>query len=230
MVQESVERSGVVADGVTTLLLRMRSDESVKFSVRGLEDGFTTGHGELSRLDGSTSADPSEVTVTPVSHCGRNYAFALYQPPGALQHGPTAPPLGEFLEFLAKKLSSGLEQSKSIRLFQPPVILVHGIWSDRRAWESLEGVLRNQGFYVCEGCRVDYGTKQPAASFDPNAIEAIDQYAVRTVIGAMRRARQELRELEVAVTKVDVVGHSMGGLIARSRVQSSYSRYSRKSN
>jgi triacylglycerol esterase/lipase EstA (alpha/beta hydrolase family) len=108
----------------------------------------------------------------------------------------------------------------SLRLEPPPVLLVHGLWSDSSAWNGLRDFLKNKGYPICEGvgCTVNYGPIQPAPSFDPLAGELENQFAVNHLMEATATALQSLRQEGIAATQVDVVAHSLGGLIARARV------------
>src|SRR4030095_14967299 len=108
----------------------------------------------------------------------------------------------------------------SLRLESPPVLLVHGLWSDSSTWNGLSDFLGRRGFNLCEsaGCVVNYGATQPAPSFDPWATEPENQLAVNHLVKATTNALNSLRSDGIAVTQVDVVAHSLGGLIARARV------------
>jgi hypothetical protein len=137
-----------------------------------------------------------------------------------------------------------------IRLARPPVVLVHGTFDNRKkCWTisasgnftsggaaqdapkspehgntSMEGYLRDRGFYVS---LVDYeksngmwrATSSDISSFKEN----------RRVIwqnpGGLYDVLSAFRDdggLNLAITQVDVVGHSLGGLIPRLWVSASY--------
>jgi hypothetical protein len=81
---------------------------------------------------------------------------------------------------------------------------------------------------VCADCRPDYGTAQPAPEFDPLSSES--KYVYDIVIGAINAARASDRKAGIAVTQVDGVGHSMGGVLLRGRVAYQTNPYSRLDN
>ncbi len=215
------QRTGVAVDGVSVLLLRARASNAVTFSLspalgtlRALESGATNAH---------------TVTVTPkVASDGSSFVFALYIPPNDLRGGS-----------LRKSITISLRDgtrtgSAALRLETPPVILVHGVWSDDSTWNGLREFLMARGFRFCEEteCIVNYGPVQPAPSFDPLSVDAGAHFAVDQLIQATTNSLNARRSEGIAATQVDVVAHSLGGLIARARmVQPDVSRaYRRREN
>jgi uncharacterized protein (TIGR03437 family) len=212
-----VHRAGIAADGVTLLLLRVRSDLPVTFSIVG-----GTQRGTLLRLNGTLGgANGSEVTVTPELIGTSRMALALFR----------APLNYDAIQLAINAVSSQGNGRLQLKLYRPPVVLVHGVWSGGGAWEGLEQHLRPLGFEVIE--RVDYGSLvgQSAGSFDPLATAEMDQVVIGALATSTQRALDALRDKNVAVSQVDVVGHSMGGLVARGRVRANFPEpYKRKLN
>jgi uncharacterized protein (TIGR03437 family) len=167
------------------------------------------------------SSSGNSVTVTPEATRARGkLAFAIYQAPLDF---PDESSLFSTSVNIEVTSSSG-RGSKILLLRRPPIVLVHGVWSDGTAWQGLENYLRLRGFDICDGCRPDYGRQQPAGSFDPFAPNEDDQFVVKQLVIATRNALNSFRDTDsgqfsFAVTQVDVIGHSMGGLVARSRVK-----------
>ncbi|HRQ64116.1 MAG TPA: alpha/beta fold hydrolase [Xanthomonadaceae bacterium] len=86
-------------------------------------------------------------------------------------------------------------------LVRPPRVLVHGIWSNAAAWRNFwihNSPVRTTVVADYEGTNDD--------SFSRN---------VPTVLTALADAVEESREKGYATTQVDVIGHSMGGLLTR---------------
>lgn len=169
-------------------------------------------------LDGSTKG--GDITVEPIATKRGKIAFAAFRAP---------------IDYVAQGVYiNALSDSGSNKIWlpfrKPPVVLVHGVWSDNTAWNGLAERLRNSGFDVCKECLPDYGTKQPAGSFDPFATDENDRYVIKTLITATEQALMSLRWQNVAVTQVDVVGHSMGGLVAPARVASTFDDYYKPGN
>lgn len=224
LAEADVERVGAVADGVTTLLLRVQSSEDVELSLLD-PNGMPASpeFGLLARRDGSA---PGNVVVVPSEATARGaIAFGLYRTPAVFPPSVTAVSQGAPVALWARGLTTGTVRTTALTLAQPAIVLVHGVWSDWRAWGFFEDHARNLGFDICPMCRVDYGSAQPAASFDPLTRIRSDQYAVRNLITSVELALREKRRAGIAAAQVDVVGHSMGGLIARSRVRFPFAPY-----
>ena len=221
----NVRRTGVVADGVTELLLRMQTTTPVTFSTGDPANGTV-------KALGDTGAGTSSVTVNPVQDSSsRSWAFAIYTSP--LDFTPANLVRRSFS---IQATGSFPTATNTLSLERPPVVLVHGVWSNGEAWESLAAELENQGFNVARPL-VDYGgctNCQPAGSFDPWESQATNQFVIGTLVHATHFAIDTLRDRGIAGTQVDIVGHSMGGLVARARVAqkdvSIWSAYQRPSN
>jgi uncharacterized protein (TIGR03437 family) len=213
LAEVSVHRSEIVTDGVTLLLLRVRSSTHVTFSIP-----FSQGRGSLMTRQGTFRG--RDITVGPENTSKGTFAFALYQAP--LDYADT--------EVTITATSARGKGNFILKFRRPPVVLVHGVWSNGNAWEGLAKRLRKQGFDVCDQCLVDY-KEDNVESFDPLANNAQDQAIVNKLHEATQQALYSMRKDEnVAVTQVDVIGHSMGGLVARSRVASSFNPYRRLEN
>jgi uncharacterized repeat protein (TIGR03803 family) len=154
--------TGVAADGVTLVLLRMRSDTPVTFS---LASG-SSADGSLLPLGGSGTGS-TNITVSPQSAGGTNWVFAVYTSPLDFSSSPTNVN-SRTIQFQVSG-SSGTN-NVSLQLVRPPVVLVHGVWSSYKAWVPFVSYLDTLGVQVCNGCNVDYGTAFPAPDFDPQYI------------------------------------------------------------
>jgi hypothetical protein len=220
----AVTRTGVVADGVTYLLLRASVPESappattVTFELLNATNSAADGKwGVLMKRDATAPAN--QVTV-PADHVsgGKRWAFALYRAP--LDH-PTPSAINS-TSMSIRAFSSAKPDEKvtsKVRLLSPPVVLVHGVWSDGSAWKPLEPPLENAGFRVCNGCLPDYGTHDAAPNFDPLEIHSPEsRYVSDVVIGGINAALKEDRTNGIAATQVDGIGHSMGGVVLRARM------------
>ena len=200
-------RIGVVADGASQLLLRARTSNAVTFSI-------SPRFGGLRDMNDNT-AGVSAINVEPrMSSDGTWWVFAIYTAPDAV---PGRRVHRMFMVTARDGMQSG---SISLQLAAPPVLLVHGLWSSSSAWAGLSDLLRRDGFLICQGvdCTVNYGAVQPAPSFDPFATEPENQFAVNQLIAATTNVLNAVRQKGIAAARVDVVAHSLGGLIARSRV------------
>lgn len=107
---------------------------------------------------------------------------------------PGAPQLGSWVE---------------IRVFRPPVLMTHGLWSDASAFETMEAGLAASHYEPQQLLRLDYAATNDA-HFDVNAPRIAD--GIDALI-------QQAADADLAVGKVDLVGHSMGGILSRLHVQ-----------
>ena len=201
------QRGAVVADGLSVLLFRMRASNAVTFSL-------SPPLGTL-RAVGFVAGDSHALTISPrLASDGTPWAFMLYVPPNDLPGRRVRKPIRIFAR------DGEHRSSVALNIEAPPVILVHGVWSDSSTWNGLREFLAAREFRFCESvaCIVNFGPTQPAPSFDPLAPEPEHQLAVNELIRATTNALNAFRAEGIAVAQVDVVAHSLGGLIARSRV------------
>ncbi|MCP4660540.1 MAG: hypothetical protein GY856_34505, partial [bacterium] len=204
--------SAAVTDGGTVLLVRIESDEAMTLSLTD-PGGFPAAPawGVLSDLTGSPSG--ATIQVDPVASMAGDFVFALYRAPIDFPGGTGAVGTGIGIEISATSTSGSW--TRSLQLHAPPVVLVHGLWSEAKELSGLKNHLTNAGFTICPGCVPDYGLREPAGSFDPFTASL----PINVLIQATHSARGGLRNQGIAVCQVDVVGHSLGGLLARARAR-----------
>ena len=191
-VQASCGRAvkGVASDGVNPLLLR---------TVSGLAGTACFEIISAPTLDQGTVLTPLTVTsnVAPL-----NYGFSYYTPPafyGDATESRTVQVEYSFTPNIGNGNTSKLKATLTV--VRPPVVLVHGVWSNGNAWNG--DFLRNDANRTAQAA--DYAATN-AASFTTNATR------VKT---AVAQALTTMRKKSYAATQVDVTGHSMGGLLTR---------------
>lgn len=195
-----VPRGSASADGATRLLLRAiaPTSGSVEFAVVGptAENGGVDVVGGAQRLQ--------SVTVPVVSTQQGLRAFASFRVPDEFNRGTDDAALSRDIvvqAIITPASGAQISSSFSIRLVRPPLVLVHGLWSNSNTWTSpLSTVLR---IPVIE--RADYRGAN-AAHFSEN-ISAVQ----RSISKALARARLS----GIASTQVVVAAHSMGGILTR---------------
>jgi triacylglycerol esterase/lipase EstA (alpha/beta hydrolase family) len=119
-----------------------------------------------------------------------------------------------------------------IKLYRPPVVLVHGIWANScNTWIETDfaNELTNKGFIYAFA---DYG-EHNSETFDPCAVEIKDDkpfgnYGIDSIRNTIKCILNVYHNFSIAASQVDTVAHSMGGLMARGFVQQS--DYKRKEN
>ncbi len=113
-----------------------------------------------------------------------------------------------------------------LKLVRPPVVLIHGLYHNPRlAWQTpppkeigtstMQQALESRGFRVF---MVDYERTNGRPGTAPSRLRD-NQKVVWENPGGIREALQTLRSEGIATTQVDVVGHSMGGLLTRAYIR-----------
>lgn len=201
---------GAAADGVTRVLLRttVPGTGMVEFSLvdaSAPEDGGLSEVGDTDRLD---------TLLVPVEETSEGFqAFAVYLVPEEFNRGGDEGEADRPLGFKARFLpDSGepVEAELPFRLVRPPVMFIHGLWSNGGTWQF--AVTRDDRF---DPTFADYEPTN-ASHFSTNL-----QVPFRSIREGLTRARDR----GIAVTQMDVAGHSMGGILSRNHVgQASYER------
>ena len=227
LAQANILRDGAVADGVTRLLLNVASDAPVTFTLKP-DDGSTPQQqasclwGTLQTVDGKTSSC-STITVQPqnVPNVG-NVVFAVFQAPDGVPQG-TTPQVSRNVTVRAAIGSATTSQTLSLQA--PPVVLIHGVWSSSvDAWQ--QPIQGSTGFanrltglgldvYLVDHSKIGIG--QSASSFDPYDSNAQIFGLVDLWVGTAKFRVRSKGIHGLAISQVDVLGHSMGGLVARAR-------------
>ncbi len=137
-------------------------------------------------------------------------------------HPTDPPPEGE----VSRDIYIGIEYDRSqfgekamittllLHVYRPPVVMSHGLWADQGSFAAMEEDFSSDSHHYPKELlyRVDYSGSNDAAFVD-NMREV--EFGVVSVI-------EEAADAGYAVGKVDLVGHSMGGILSRLYVQGFY--------
>jgi pimeloyl-ACP methyl ester carboxylesterase len=227
-----VYTSGVAADGAAKLLIYIKINSADPVSVTFSLDTADRSLGTTGRMseDGSLSAfteqqnSGSRVSVQSsiVADVG-NVAAVIYNAPQDFARSGTDDSLrGERAIDCSICISDAggerqIHDLVTIRIVRPPVVLIHGLWSNQRTWDDFP----------------PFGT--PTWSADPRFhtyridYSALNNRSVNTIVGKggggpagegafedMVGAIEDYEKLEnIVAVRADVITHSMGGLVAR---------------
>lgn len=207
---------GVAADGVARLLLRLNGPRELvgeQFDLTLPDQQGVFDLNESGALGPLGDADPSDPTV-PVTFIqnprnpDRAVAYALYRAPldFVRPSDPSDRQAAErFVPLIIDPGPLGAPITQDITIVRPPVVLVHGLWSNELSWRFFAPLLNDPRFVLNTA---DY------APFNADRIPFGATDVLRTLFELASTLRsQELREY--AFAQFDYVGHSMGGLIAR---------------
>ncbi len=131
---------GVAADGATRILLRARlpGPGHVTFSL--YDPAASSGPvepGTLTDIAGSKSGAGVAIEADAVSATGGHYAFALYQAPdGCPGMDKNGLPFSIWAIFTDEQGATSQLGPLALSLYQPPVVLLHGINSSGLTWEK----------------------------------------------------------------------------------------------
>lgn len=182
--------AGVASDGVTQLLMRTLS---------GLPGTACYEVVSTSGLDQGSVATP--VTGTqPVG--GLNYAFSLYRAPanyGDASDSRTVTVKFTFTPDIGNANTTSF--TADLKVLRPPVVLMHGLWSKPSAWDS--SFVRNDASHTTVAGNYQATNASHFSANVPRVKEALDN------------ALAQFRSSQNAATQVDVIGHSMGGILTR---------------
>jgi pimeloyl-ACP methyl ester carboxylesterase len=104
--------------------------------------------------------------------------------------------------------------SMNLKLYRKPIVLVHGIFSSPKMWDKMKDSLQNDGFEVF--C-VDYSSPQRNAA-------DITSIAETEAASTIKQVMTDYANRKISLAKVDVLAHSMGGLVMRQYIVSSASK------
>lgn len=244
--------SGVAADGVTQLVLRIRAGDSASVNLNVADDsnGTSTAIDEIGGVTAIGQAGSGVRSLGVVAHAGMGsnaYAYALYHAPLNFVRASVSADNQAWDRTVKVNVtcvdSAGTAKTATgITVARPPVLLVHGLWSSAaEAWTAFVPRKPAQNALwskmpVNASLAVDYD--QPVegtiTATDPSYDASIVSNITRNALGFEYNAPFVLKQIRklldgfrssrgVAATQADIVAHSMGGDILRAMLLSSLS-------
>jgi pimeloyl-ACP methyl ester carboxylesterase len=216
--------NGTIADGVSKVLLIANYNGSLKFSIKEAAVGSDdTIYGKLSHISqfesnsniGWSQSESVSEKASPINDCnGHNIiTSAIYTSPNFINIANDK----EYIPITIRASDAtdeSIHEDVEIKVYRVPVILVHGVWTNSdESWEEtkFKKTLECDGFKVST---VDY-RHHNAKTFDPCADENAGNHGIAALKQKIYKVLEGYHNQSIAVSQVDIVAHSMGGLIAR---------------
>jgi len=207
---------GVAADGVAGITFRVKRTygNSAINSIRiELEEPNNDINNPIGKI-GTSKADADTTFINVTNPSGTNEWDFYYVAPRAF----TYQALGGFYREVRAKITlhnnatnTDFFCEKMIRIIRPPVLLIHGLFSEGAAFQNCADYLIATGKYSPETAfPVDYKPSNQVA-FTRNS------YVLPTNI---RMGKVRCRKIGYEAKKFDVVAHSMGAILTRLYLQS----------
>lgn len=230
---------GVAADGVARVVVRIPATTAgQQFTVRVLNDHaprtLSTSDNEDGALAaiGAQSSWVSQITVTAVTVAGASpMAFVVYKAP---EDFPRADGQDEARAsrqvFLEITPMGGQPFVQVVEIVRPPVMLVHGVWSNADSWRFFSPLATGvDPRFTAE--RADFSAFVDVVSALPAQPEGSLTRIRASALGLEFNAKKVQEQADalvddfskgfnrlgvaVASARVDFVGHSMGGVVVR---------------
>ncbi|MCD4722047.1 MAG: PKD domain-containing protein [Desulfobacula sp.] len=209
LIEGGVESTIIAADGISKLIIRIKSDIPGNVTVSEVENNFK--NGSLSTIENHMQDTYQSSVTVPLALYGDEYiAIVVYKAPEdftipGYQNSLTRP-------IILDVVYPGGSGSIDLTLRRPPIVLSHGLWSnpyaiknaafDTNLWDRFDNSGENINDYIL----LNDCTKFNADSFS---------LAGRCTKENVKNYLNFLRKKGITVTKVDYMGHSMGGIWGR---------------
>ena len=215
-----IQAKGIVTDETSTVVVVYKSSVSspVSFSAAG---GLTLESWNSSFLDsapvaGSATCPSSTCTVSQISMSGSFYSFVLVQ----------APKQSSSVSYSSSQISAGIasweQKAEYLNIYPTPVIFVHGIWGNAASLSTVQSTLASLQPWsaassdyrilsnFCYSISLPFDIVSDPTGATGCALSA--QTALNNQISAVTKT---LDAANIVGGRVDLVVHSMGGLVAR---------------
>jgi pimeloyl-ACP methyl ester carboxylesterase len=210
----SIDARGLSADDTSAAIALLKTDNSADVT-------FTSSNGAtLVRYDENFLRSPprpgaTTLTVHTIPIAGLFYAAALVQAPAAGgQRHSFSDPIAVSAEQEAET------EQASMSLVPPPVVLVHGLWGDQTSLQNIEDYLKATPPWQGQGevvaiCYSKYLAFD--AETDPltNGHDVCEVTSAKALSNDFQSIEKTLDLANVVGGRVDIVAHSMGGLVVR---------------
>ncbi|RZJ92902.1 MAG: alpha/beta hydrolase, partial [Hymenobacter sp.] len=190
----------VAADYSTSTLFKFARPNTQQLTVNVRENVTNTGNNAIAEVTGYISS----ITTYPDS------IIAVYQHPARVDSATALRVLHVDILNTTNPAASIILDSYRLEVVRPPLLLVHGIWSTGvAAFPGLKDKLLADHLYDSES-QIRYADYANDRSLAANAA---------TFINHKKALLKGYADANISAAKVDIIGHSMGGLLARQYIQ-----------
>lgn len=134
-----------------------------------------------------------------------------YNHPKYLPSNTISPFIEYTIEIYDINFSSLILDEFPLRIYRTPLIMIHGLWSDAGTFQKMDDSFVNSQKY---NNTLTYRVNYPSSS--SKSFSQLSHIIPR----ALDRLVDRLKEERIVAQKVDIVGHSMGGILTRLYLQS----------
>ncbi len=193
--QSTNKSTKVCADGsqVTIIKYKLPANETLPasdFSVRVKSDASANNVREKGKFDILATEDDNRTIVARYTH-----------PEYFAGTGKTITDEIEIVE-----TNGTVKYTKGLEIYRPAVVMVHGLWSNDKAFKEMESALLSSGNYTQEQVyRVNYESSH-ADRFSSNFMKVSD---------GIKEVYKRLKQKDILGQKAALIGHSMGGILSR---------------
>ncbi len=205
------EIEAATADGVTRLLLRLNVSEpgTADFWVDNVADG------SLSPITNQSNTSTNVSNVPSVSTSLGEKIFAVYKVPDnfvstSQDEHACEREITINIKYTSNSGGASQDLTQKIKLKRPPVVLIHGLWADLNVWydSGFVSILKSS----IPAIEIITPTYANASHFSNNF----------SIINSFLKSEiRRIRNSGIAISQVDVITHSMGGVLSRLITQSS---------
>jgi hypothetical protein len=205
--------SGITADRAAALVVALQTNETSEPLALTINNEATLVIYDPDYRNYPPLAGSQTLTIQPsqFSSCdGQPCVLAIVQAPDVEKVGPGGgyPDLTQPLTLTAQ-IGNNPPAQATVQLDPPPIILIHGLWGDLTSLGVVETYLGSQAPWNALPAEfitpVQYTND---IAFDDPSIEVVITNAINSIVSRLTSA-------QIAVGRVDLIAHSMGGLVAR---------------
>lgn len=220
---------GAAADGVTQILVRILASKAGNtFNLSLLDENGNPADqssiGGLFQVGEVPTSAANTLTATATDTSGGAMAFAVYLAPSNFTRDSSDDGLAN--RSVTLQIGGTSQATTTINVVRPPVVVIHGLWGTNSDWSGFTPLVSDpqNRFHVGYA---DYSGFVPGITATSPSYSGVDLTKIRAnalgfnynAISVEKTIRSYINDFKssqnVAAVQVDVVGHSMGGDIAR---------------